>query len=130
MGILAALSSTSYSYVGGPPNFVNGVSDHEFNGPFNDWLNVLDYGADPTGTFDSTVAFQNCINDLWNSAVQFGSDADPNTWYLPSCGYVPSGTYLISDTLYWPSPIATPGGGTLINLYGQDPSTKIGRAHV
>ena len=41
-----------------------------------DSANVLDYGADPTGTLDSSVAFQNALNA--NKSV-----------------YVPKGTYLI-----------------------------------
>jgi len=43
-------------------------------------VNVLDYGADPTGVADSTTAF--------NTAIAEGSDI-----------YIPEGTYSITDTL-------------------------------
>lgn len=52
--------------------------------PTPDWLNVLNFGADPTGAKDSTTAIQNAINAL------------------PSGGgvvYVPAGTYTISAAL-------------------------------
>jgi len=46
--------------------------------------NVLDYGADPTGTNDSTTAIQAAVNA--GGAI-----------------YIPSGTYLVSDNIYTPS---------------------------
>ena len=45
---------------------------------FADVINVLDFGADPTGAVDSTEAFQNFFN--------------------AGGGYIPSGNYLISET--------------------------------
>ena len=44
---------------------------------FADVVNVKDFGADPTGTVDSTVAFQNFVN--------------------AGGGYIPTGTYSIDD---------------------------------
>jgi len=46
--------------------------------------NVLDYGADPTGTTDSTTAIQAAVNA--SGAI-----------------YIPSGTYLVSANIYTPS---------------------------
>jgi hypothetical protein len=44
------------------------------------WLNVLDFGADPTGTVDSTAAIQSAL------------DADGDVWF-------PAGQYIITDSL-------------------------------
>ena len=46
--------------------------------------NVLDYGADPTGTTDSTTAIQAAVNASGSI-------------------YIPSGTYLVSANIYTPS---------------------------
>lgn len=60
-----SLTKTSYSMIKGAP------------------LNVLDFGADPTGVADSTTAIQACLNAGGaNAAIRF-----------------PRGTYLVSATL-------------------------------
>lgn len=51
-------------------------------------VNVLDYGADPTGATDSTTALNNAIV----AAVAAGD-----------CVYMPAGTYLITDTINCPA---------------------------
>ena len=86
------------------------TSDLEFNGPFPDWWNVVDdFGADPTGTNDSTTAFQAMIDAMTvHLTVKDGI-------YVPFTGYIPSGTYLISTTLYFPDP-ASGGSGAGVNL--------------
>jgi hypothetical protein len=48
--------------------------------------NVLDYGADPTGTTDSSAAFQAAINALTAGGTVFA----------------PPGTYIINTSLTWP----------------------------
>jgi microcystin-dependent protein len=97
--------------------------DEEFNGPFLDWVNVVsDYGADPTGTVDSSAAFQHMINDVYSGKF-LGDEAHQNTWYQISAMYVPSGTYLISKTLYWPGQGLSQIDRHTFSLYGQDPST-------
>ena len=58
--------------------------------PRADWLNVVTvYGADPTGTADSTTAIQNALNA---AAVKY---APKRTVYFPA------GTYKITSTLTW-----------------------------
>ena len=57
------------------------------------YVNVLDYGADPTGVLDSWQAIQNAIDD---SIYGFSIDqrnGNKNVVYLPA------GVYKISDTL-------------------------------
>jgi len=95
------------------------ASDLEFNGPFPDWWNVVDdFGADPTGTNDSTTAFQAMIDAMTvHLTVKDGI-------YVPFTGYIPSGTYLINTTLYFPDPTSG-GSGAGVNLWGQDPETTI-----
>lgn len=50
-------------------------------------LNVLDYGADPTGVADSTTALQAAVT----AAVAAGNSV-----------YMPAGTYLVTDTINCP----------------------------
>jgi hypothetical protein len=51
-------------------------------------LNILDYGADPTGVAESTQALQNAVT----AAVAAGNSV-----------YMPAGTYLIKDTINCPA---------------------------
>jgi hypothetical protein len=53
---------------------------------FADVVNVLDFGADPTGVVDSSTAFQNALNLI---------QAKPNGGTL----FIPSGNYLVNTTL-------------------------------
>lgn len=62
-----------------PDVTINGIS--AVNTP---WLNVIDFGADPAGVLDSSVAFQNAIN----------ATVAKNTLV-----YAPSGTYKITSEL-------------------------------
>lgn len=65
-----SLTKTSYSMITGAP------------------VNVLDYGADPTGTSNSTLAIQSAI------------DACSNNGYGGGIVYVPSGIYLMGSRDY------------------------------
>jgi hypothetical protein len=67
-----ALTKVTYSMIEGSP------------------ANVLDFGADPTGVVDSTLAFQNAVNAASNV-------------------YVPSGSYLINASRILPMPGAKCG---------------------
>ncbi|MPZ34532.1 MAG: hypothetical protein GEV13_26695 [Rhodospirillales bacterium] len=92
-------------------------SDLEFNGPFPDWWNVVDdFGADPTGTMNSTGAFQDMINAMVPGDLK-------NDTYNGVTGYIPSGTYLIGSLMMPPTCLPTEAIG--INLWGQDPATTI-----
>lgn len=51
-------------------------------------VNVLDYGADPTGSTESTQALQDAVT----AAVAAGNSV-----------YMPAGTYLVTDTIYCPA---------------------------
>jgi hypothetical protein len=55
------------------------------------YLDVTHYGADPTGTKDSTAAFQSAINDAGGDPTGKGG----TTMVV----FVPPGTYTVSDTL-------------------------------
>jgi pectate lyase-like protein len=65
--------------------------------PVSDWLNVLSYGADPTGTNDSTTAFNNAIIA---AAAQNTDPAHPasGTTY-GGVVYVPSGLYMTKSPI-------------------------------
>ena len=71
-----------------------------------DWLNVAQYGADPTSSADSTTAIQNAISAL------------------PSTGgvvYLPAGRYKVSSTLTTALPVTIAGDGrwaTQVNFTG------------
>lgn len=63
-----------------------------------DWLNVVTmFGADPTGTNDSTTAIQNAINSLTNGGTV----------------YFPSGAYKISTSLTLLSGVRLTGSGSV-----------------
>ncbi|MDR2058067.1 MAG: discoidin domain-containing protein [Dysgonamonadaceae bacterium] len=59
-------------------------------------LNVLDYGADPTGTTDQTMLFQSLLDALGSRSRNNGThpDGTPNGGVL----FVPEGKYLFSHT--------------------------------
>jgi hypothetical protein len=79
------------------------------------YLDVTLYGADPTGKADSTAAFQNAMLDASGNST----NAVGNSMLV----YVPSGTYLISNTITGyqscsgSSPASNPGYGS-IQKYG------------
>ena len=54
----------------------------------NNYVSVLDYGADPTGVGDSSEAFENALEEI--------NTVFPRTHDL----YVPPGTYRVTRTLY------------------------------
>jgi MYXO-CTERM domain-containing protein len=58
------------------------------------YLDVTLYGADPSGKTDSTTALQNAIND-------------GIAYYMTV--YVPSGAYVVSDTLHGDQTLGSPG---------------------
>lgn len=62
-----------------------GAQYRTFNDKMRERLSVIDFGADPTGVKDSTVAFRNAIA----AAIENGYKSV----------FVPSGKYLVSDTL-------------------------------
>jgi hypothetical protein len=88
-----------------------------------DWVNVVSYGADPTGASDSTSAIQNAVNAL------------------PATGgvvYLPAGTYLVSSTVtcttvpayfvgdgVWATTLQFSGTGDCVRIY--DPTTYSSR---
>ena len=57
------------------------------------YVNVLDYGADPTGVLDSWQAIQNAIDDSIYGFTGNPANGNKNVVYLPA------GVYKISDTL-------------------------------
>lgn len=56
---------------------------------FADVVNVLDFGADPTGATDSTTAIQNWWTYILSKLDQNETQTNPQ----PVAGYVPTGTY-------------------------------------
>lgn len=85
-----SLTKTSFSMIEGAP------------------INILDYGADPTGVADSTAALQAAIT----AAVAIGNSV-----------YLPAGTYLITDTIN--CPIKTMVIGEHRSMSAIDNGTKI-----
>lgn len=64
------------------PPYVNSVGTN-VQAKLAQYVSILDFGADPTGTNDSTTAIQNAINAIGNRGLL----------------YAPKGTYLISNTI-------------------------------
>ena len=56
----------------------------------NDYVTVLDFGADRTGVLDSTQAFQNALDACSDRFGEFGHGR---------CLHIPGGNYKISDSL-------------------------------
>ena len=69
-----SLTKASYSMISGAP------------------LNVLDFGADPTGNTDSTNAIKAAIDQVYSFANAISTGTPPAL-------YFPSGTYLMSSTI-------------------------------
>lgn len=70
-------------------------------------INVMDEGADPTGTVDQTTLFQRCLDALGSRFINQGtfSDGTPNGGVL----YIPEGKYLIKGTLRLPKGVTIRG---------------------
>lgn len=70
-------------------------------------LNVMDYGADPTGAVDQTELFQNLLDALGSRTNNAGrlDDGTPNGGVL----FIPEGKYLLAGTLYIPKGITLRG---------------------
>ena len=70
-------------------------------------LNVMDYGADPTGNTDQTSLFQSLLDVLGSRTRNDGTRADgtPNGGVL----YLPEGNYLIRGTLTLPKGVTIRG---------------------
>lgn len=71
---------------------------------FGDYLNILDFGADPTAVTDSTTAIQNALNAA-STAPSGKKIYFPAGYYkITSTLTVPSGTGLCGDS-YWASKV-------------------------
>ncbi|MDR0543326.1 MAG: glycoside hydrolase family 55 protein, partial [Dysgonamonadaceae bacterium] len=70
-------------------------------------LNVMDYGADPTGVADQTALFQSLLDALGSRTNNSGrkSDGTPNGGVL----YIPEGKYLLKGTLFIPKGVTLRG---------------------
>ena len=89
-----SLTKVSYSMITGAP------------------VNILDYGADPTNTADSTTAINLAITD----AITFNGEV-----------FFPAGTYKVTDTIQ----MFCSGSGNGVNLIGQGAGrTSDGRATI
>lgn len=106
---------------------VNAINEVNTNFAHEVWIrsrtvNVLDYGADPTGAIDSTTAFKNAF-----AALPDTTELNP----IANAFYIPNGTYIIQEELDFTSkPVEIFGDGKnatiLIGWGGADPDT--GRA--
>lgn len=70
-------------------------------------LNVMDYGADPSGTADQTKLFQTLLDSLGSRTNNNGrkNNGTPNGGVL----FVPEGKYLLSGTLFIPKGVTLRG---------------------
>ena len=70
-------------------------------------FNVMDYGADPTGTTDQTKLFQQLLDSLGSRTINKGTRWNdvPNGGTL----YIPEGKYLIQDVLIIPKGVTIRG---------------------
>jgi len=74
------------------------------------WLNIQDFGADPTGVADSAAAIQTAINAA--SALKVGI-------------YAPVGTYKVNSTLTKPTTIASGYTHYFMGIKGDGPQATI-----
>ncbi len=90
-------SVTSVNSVTGPLFSIGGYSVTPQSVANRRMVNVLDYGADPTGLNDSTAAF--------NAAIAKGTNSNSSGWpYNPgTCVYVPAGNYEITYAITLPT---------------------------
>ena len=76
-------------------------------------INVLSYGADRTGVYDSTSSIQAAITAA-AATVTLGAGAETGTEGVnwgPSIVYLPAGTYQITSTLLIPNGVGLCGAG-------------------
>jgi hypothetical protein len=97
----------------------NALWPEEFNGPYNSWLNVKDFGAVGDGKHDDTASLEKALASL------VGQDRK-------GVLYFPAGAYLISRTLEFASlnpELNPPGGKSRAALgkaiVGQHPATTV-----
>ncbi len=89
------LSVTSVNSTTGPNLAIDGTAYTPPSPANRRTVNVLDYGADPTGATDSTVAI--------NAAIATGTNANLTGAYNPeTCLYFPAGNYTVSNALTLP----------------------------
>lgn len=62
-------------------------------------LNVLDYGADPTGAADSTTAFRNAMTACFDATPDYVSGG-LNYFRAKRALFVPPGTYTVTATIF------------------------------
>ena len=81
----------------------------------DEWLNVVDYGADPTGVADSAAAIQAAIDAALPAAVTISTTTGSsiNRRY-GSVVFFPKGKYLIQ------SPLTVPGSGMPVTWIGEN----------
>lgn len=110
-----------------------GTDDLEFNGPFNDWIDlVAEYDADTTGATPIDDLIEQALEDYFEQNVTFGSVADPNTHYLPQALYLPGSgdpenpfVYSITRPILLPDKATRPGGAEGFMIVGEDPRTTV-----
>lgn len=110
-----------------------GTDDLEFNGPFNDWIDlVAEYDADTTGATPIDDIIEQALEDYFEQNITFGSIADPNTHYLPQALYLPGSgdpenpfIYSITRPILLPDKATRPGGAEGFMIVGEDPRTAI-----
>ena len=80
-------------------------------------INILDYGADPTGVADSTAAIAAAQAAACSGAIGL----DGNTIIAENAVYFPSGTYKVTGLTYLGAPWIGDGmATTFIKLYGNN----------
>lgn len=77
---------------------------------FSDVVNVLDFGADPTGTISSQIAIQNAISAASNGGTVF----------------FPEGTYICTSTLSVENKTTIYGYGATLNFSSGNNATRLG----
>ena len=106
--IVTDLSASSGASLVGFIQTGTGATARTVQAKERDSVSVLDFGADPTNSTDSTTAFTNAIA----AALLAGASPKIN---------IPQGTYIISSTLVIPARISIVGAGrgsTFINYSG------------
>lgn len=101
------------------------------------WVNVVTaFGADPTGTSDSTGAIQNAINSLSTTGGRYLNGRDQQGGGVI---YLPAGSYKVSSTITinvgaitlmgdgrWSTFIQYIGTGDCLRMVGQAPNVQMG----
>ena len=101
-----------YEYQGGKPDgyFKPHTKERSLQSKLDEYVSVLDFGADPTGTNPCDRAIQTAITATYMNANYDPTGIDPDLTFRKILHF-PAGRYLISATIYLPPNVSVQGDG-------------------